>query len=774
MSAYLAAASLPCPAAATGTADSARPHVFWASQPVGPDQTVLAATGGTETGAQVDVARLGDGEAGAPQATSLAPLAWRAATVLQSSTTSVKFVVPADWAQGVYAFRVHNGGAVSDPVLLNVPDPWFIQGDQGESAAPGGWLQVHGTALALPGAAPRLALVRDGKRVADLRPEAGGNGFAQRFRVPVDVASGRYEVYVHNGFGGPGAWTRFHTFVETAVDSVLIAPSERAPAVDVDVSSQPGSDDDARFASALGALGASGGGVLHVPAGSFTLSRQLRLPDHTIVRGAGKTKSILRWARSPTEGDGGGAKQVSLVTGASIAKGRPDQGSFILEDLALVAAPDFVSYAVESAFSKGRGGLARVAVVLSNIGVFDDKKGRQPTALFLRQRSNFDVVDSDLDAANDIFARDGVSFLRIENNRLNWTESNIVLSGRSNDFIITGNTFNLRGTGESNGWLEVARHQKGTTPNPGFWFTDFGGTNLVGAAMSGPYVRDLYFANNHSTRDKAELPPSYAGLTFDGGDGIYLGRVASISGTTLALQGATRAPPASNGSYDWRGGIAQIVDGRGTGQWRYLVHAAAGASSVEVDRPWDIEPDDHSIVSLANLQGRVLMVDNDFAQEQTNQSYFFTIDVIKSNNRYGVEGAVAGDLTWLGKHYNGLSPGWHLQLLDNQVVRGNGSYFKSGVFAKTDGYAGASGAYAVIRNNRAPAQVPTGISITSKAGRFADAVIEGNAVATIDLGPKATDPIDASGIVLRHNSARWVGNLAGRSPGGDDVLLTLP
>jgi hypothetical protein len=121
----------------------------------------------------------------------------------------------------------------------------------------------------------------------------------------------------------------------------------------------------------------------------------------------------------------------------------------------------------------------------------------------------------------------------------------------------------------------------------------------------------------------------------------------------------------------------------------------------------------------------------------------------------------------MGKHYRGLSPGWHLQLLDNRVVRGAGSYFKAGVMDKTVGYAGASGAYQVFRNNRAPRTAATSLSLTSKQGHVADAVIEGNDVATIDLGPNPSDPIDASGIVLRHNTGALGGNLAGKSTADD-------
>lgn len=749
--------------------DPGGPRCFWASQPVGPDETVLAATGNTDAASTVEVARLADEDPGEPDAAP-SRLQWQAARVVQASRTAVKFLIPADWRAGVYAFRITSGGRKSPVTLLNAPDPWFIQGDRGATALPGGWLQVHGTAIGSAAAPSRLALSRDGKLVAVLTAAPGANGYMRRFGVPAKLPPGEYQVHVHNGLGGPGAWTRFHSFIETAVDSVSIVALKPWPAQVVDVSRQAGGNDDERFGAAIGALAAQGGGVLLVPAGSYALTRQLALPNRTVLRGQGRERSIIHWTASPTDGAAAGARQIALVTGAPLARGRPERGSFAIEDVALVGAPDFVYHAVESVFTTDHGGVIRSSIVLPNLGEFDSKSDLHATAIMLRHSSGFEVVDSELDAANDIFARENVSFVRIENNRLDWTEGNLWISGRSHNFIVAGNTFNLRGTADSDGWTAVASRQRGTNPNPGFWFTAFFGTNLPGTSMGGPYTRDLYYANNRSTRDKPDLPPFYVGLTYDGGDGIFLGKVASVDGTTLHLDGTT-LQPRNNGQYDWSGGIAQIVDGRGAGQWRYLVHAGSGESAVEVDRPWDVDPDAGSTVSLVNLQGRVLMVDNDFAQEQTNQQYFFTVDVIKAYNTYGVDGAKASDLSWLGKHYGSLSPGWHLQLLDNQVVRGLGMTFKSGVFSRTDGYAGPGGGYQVFRNNRSTGKAgPFALSITSKNGHYVDAVVEHNGTDTIDLGPKPDDPIDVSGILLRGNAGSLAGNVARMGPGDDSIV----
>ena len=116
------------------------PRIFWASDPVRPDETVLV-QGSDFEGAKVEVSRLADG---GQEAKARA----QAMEVLQGSASSLKFIVPADWEQGVYALKVTGkDGKASKEWLINSPDVWWTQGDEGEAATPGGWLRAFGKAL---------------------------------------------------------------------------------------------------------------------------------------------------------------------------------------------------------------------------------------------------------------------------------------------------------------------------------------------------------------------------------------------------------------------------------------------------------------------------------------------------------------------------------------------------------------------------------------------------------------------------------------------------
>ena len=125
-----------------------------------PNETVLVVGCDFGQAPVVEAARLGDGGA----APSAATAAWVRPAVLQGGDSSLKFVVPADWKPGLFAFRVLGPGGASARQVLNPPDPWWWQGDGGAAASPGGWLRVFGKSLQLgQTAGPSCARRRSGR-----------------------------------------------------------------------------------------------------------------------------------------------------------------------------------------------------------------------------------------------------------------------------------------------------------------------------------------------------------------------------------------------------------------------------------------------------------------------------------------------------------------------------------------------------------------------------------------------------------------------------------
>lgn len=335
-------------AAAVAAPPVSRGATFWASQPVGPNGTVLV-TGGpwaVDEPLLVQVVRLCD----APPAFVDPPLSPVAlydavdactaatlvnATLLLQTASSLTFVLPPAAAPGAFAFHVLSlagyvpaGGAgpwwwpssssppdvVARFSTLNVPDVWFAQGDLASAASIGGYVAVYGTAMAVPGApasapAPSLALVNAATRavlpLSVPAPATPAGEWAQAFVVPAGTPSGEYELYAHGGCGGPWGWSALAVRLgSSTVRTIAIRPHPRDawPSVVYDLAAMPGATPDARFAAALAAATASHGGVVYVPAGEFNLTAGLNIPPQTVIRGAGRGATALVWQLLPKAG----------------------------------------------------------------------------------------------------------------------------------------------------------------------------------------------------------------------------------------------------------------------------------------------------------------------------------------------------------------------------------------------------------------------------------------------------------------------------------------
>jgi hypothetical protein len=610
-------------------------------------------------------------------------------------------------------------------------------------------------------------------------------GYALRFTVPATVAEGDYQLWLHNGRGGNAGWVRFHSFVEAAVETVKVKQVETWPSTVFDVTKQAGSSDDDRFAAALAAAAAGGGGRVYAPTGTYTLSTQLALPDRTVLVGDGKDRSRLIWNVDP--GVSGGYYRSTLVRGKQLVAWPLRNATYALEGLSIEASDDFRGHVVERDHAQGRGWMKDVRVkalapwkletTTDSSGNLVQTPAERPTALWLSAVQDTFLDNLELDATHCLSVYYDVHYLRLTGSILNWRQLNVGFSGgRSNNFVAAGNTLNQRGNATTNGWTYVQ------FPDPGMTFSPWGP-----GYWGGPYTRDMLWTGNRSTRDdNSEAARLDVGYTSDGFDGIYLGRIGSGGGgTTLTLAGTTTSTACiahdSNGNctnsvainYNGAtaGAIAQILDGKGAGQWRYLTEAKPGAASVTLDRAWDVAPDASSLIALNFLQGRLLLIDNDYQLEPKNQDYFLALDIIKAGNRMGATPAFCNFVNWTGTHYQTVAPSWHLQVL------GNSTYTQANYITMVDNtgtlaaYAGVNGACQIYRNNRHYATAPATLSLTAHTGALADIVAEHNQLNSVQMG-KAGDPINLSGVLLRGNTTP-AGTATAVQPAGTISGLTV-
>ena len=312
-------ATLPQALVSAETNPPASTKIFWGSDDVGPGNVVLLYGGGLANIKQVEVRNLPDGQ----------PI--KAASI-QPCDGSVKFILPQEAGAGVFSVTCGEGGAF----LLNRPELWFMQptvlqpGLDQNQAPPDCTIQVVGKNFLLPGdkGTPKISLLRAGKAV-ELSTEKAEK-FSLQVKLPADLAVGTYDLRVHNGFGGDAAWS--------APLKVEIKKGERWPdkvfnVKELGVKGDGVTDDTAAIRAVLQEVQKNGGGVVLFPWGTYRLSDWIHIPENTVIRGAGRDATILKWPMAEPE-------KVADFTPAAIYAGN----SYAVEDLTILVRKTKVAF----------------------------------------------------------------------------------------------------------------------------------------------------------------------------------------------------------------------------------------------------------------------------------------------------------------------------------------------------------------------------------------------------------------------------------------------
>jgi hypothetical protein len=546
------------------------PVVFWASDPIRPDETVMAIAGNTSSASTAQMVALSDGPAGSPL-DAMPPIPFMATVAtLQASATSVKFLVPATYATGLYAFQVVEQGNPSDIGFLNRPAISFLLGDEGDSASPSGWIEVHGRNLGMKGGTPTLALV-SGSSVYPLSPTAfaGNDNYCQRFAV-TGVPSGTYEVYEHNGFGGPLGWAKLSGFLGAPITTFAVAAPPSWPSTVFNVGAPTGSGDDGLISAAIASATTNGGGVIQLHAGTYGLSNAIVLPNLVTLSGAGMTSTTLSWTTSPASGN-----LISAVTSPQYQNNHPVPGAFSVSNLTINAPSTFDGTAILRDGSVVPATFSNLTINLPEAKASMSSPVLNVQSIVLRETRNTTISNCTFNSWNNVFIRDNAEYTRVENNNFNWHETSLMEGGNSGSLVLYGNTFTLQGNALSNYYTN--------NDNPGMWFTGA----YPFAYTSGGFHRGIYFG--HNTTQHSATPPVYSVsapyLTSDSADGFttdlpevfYAGGISSVSGTTVTLAGTTLA--ASGNFYTLNGAVLKVEGGTGAGQWATITSSNAITSA---------------------------------------------------------------------------------------------------------------------------------------------------------------------------------------------------
>lgn len=578
-----ALSALACCAAAW----AGEPAVVWISQPVNPGEAVMV-YGGPWTEVKT---------------VELSGLDKRTVLPIKVTDDCVTFVYPSDWPLAAFSAQLADSSGAAT-AQVNTPDVWWLQGDTGKGASPGGWLRAFGRCMGYNGQASlELRSPAGAHRIA----AAACDLYALRAELPSDLPAGEYDVFVNNGLGRdsvPAGKVVIAPYHEPWPDKIFNVTDYGAVANDA-------IDDTRAIRAALADLAKSGGGVLFFPRGRFGMQGTLDLPPRTLLRGEDMALTQIYWLDDDNP------------SGALISGTR----DFGIENLFLAACNIDEGIVVKP----------------------PEKEDAWKNANILLRRVRTRFLHTDAGAEEGFRrSRGGGCALKITGDYVRILECDFYFSKGSsalsgNDLLVSGNRFDGPECGYLGGRsviFENNRHE-----GRGMSFAN----GSRGVYLKGNQLGGVYGDGDRET------------FTFDGGDAAYSDTAVSSAGRSVTLKpGAWR-----HGQERWIGEPVYIVGGKGAGQMRAITRI--DGRTIEIDRPWDIQPDADSYFAIALVRSRLLFIGNHDCDGNPFALYGSASDVVIADNTLERTGGLHAH----GMHKGSPEPSWFVQFLGNQIVEGN-------------------------------------------------------------------------------------------------------
>jgi hypothetical protein len=596
------------------------PIVFWDSSPTAPGDIQMLFGDGLTGCNTVGIERLSDGPIGLPGAHEFVQ---RPLTYVRSAYDDqrcLEFALPKSNTSGIYRVTVSGENGV-DQTWINRPEIEWAQGDGSSALSPGGVVRIFGRSLSFVGKSPSVYLL--GANKSYLLKAMQASPFAVSALLPEDVSPGSYSLYLHSGCGGNAGWS-------LPVD-VLVEPesNDLAFAAKFDVRSFGAkgdgvTDDSAPIMQALKAAGAEGGVVYFSP-GVYMVDRSLAIPQHVTLVGKSATSTMIKWFDPP-----------QLTNPLIFA-----YSDFTLRNLTF-SARTFDSCAIGNNSTVYPAGRMRIIDcrllfdpyyspngVTEEMGTVpsDDAKFKNQVYTVFLTGTNVEISGTEIYGSGQVIKLSQVRGAWIHNNKL-----------------YCGN----------NGWYSIDCCSHVVFEDNTIDATDRTSGSGGIACYGSPFSEDIYFARNlidHFHQNSSE------GMTTDAPGGAYYGTIDAVAGNVMTL-----TAPAKTGRDSWAGGGVFILSGAGEGQYRLVTNI--DGTNVVIDKPWTVEPDSTSMISITKLQRNYIFENNTFDDVGVAiQMYGSSVnEVAYRNTSSGTSGYVNS-----GRNYYGIQPSWFVEWLDNTL-----------------------------------------------------------------------------------------------------------
>jgi len=640
------------------------PLVTWHSQPARPGQTVLVYGDGLSA-ARVQIRRLQDIPPGLPGRvgtdSDVPAVAGVESVAIQPREQALKVLLPEGDAPGVFSLQV-TAGERRQSVLVNAPQPWWARGAERLEASPGnevrvfglglGWMGVREPLAGTPPGSPRTRLVLVGEQTVELTVSES-DLYSLRAPMPADLKPGDYQVWVHNGCGGPQAWGRCPEPLR--VVAPVPWPDREFNVLQHGARGDGVVDDTAAVQRALDAAGREGGGVVWFPSGQFRFNRTLRIPRRVLMRGAGRDQTLLHWSNrhfARLRGIVHGEAQFGLED-MTIWYVGAERG---IENMAEVEGKSLYSTANRPPWWQEGDILLRRLVIRWSPYAARPGWGQLSDTIEITRQLNFESLDAaGTGVAVWLCGRD----IRVEDCDIYSGGFPLLLAFMSDGSLVRNNILH---TGRG-GLVWAQRGRKVIWENNQMRGAD----NMSRAGWSTkahPYYDQVYFRGNAVAFAQSA---DYEIVGSDGASPVYYGGVASTQGTSIQL-----AKPVRSWPFEPEGHLAFVMAGRGKGQARTV--RKGDAQSIEVDQPWSIPLDATSLLGINHSLRQWLMVGNRIADGDSMQMYGLNHEVVFAENQLErVGGSTEAALRFLAFQHTSdgpeaAEPSFFSQMLGNRLV----------------------------------------------------------------------------------------------------------
>lgn len=747
------------------------PVVFWAPDSVEPGDTVLLYGGGLADASKISVVQLPDRPVQRPGVMDdSSGVVSQFGAAIQPSENSIKFQMPEKNSPGIYEVVVQAPGGASKPVILNRPELWFLQpvrlepGLNENQVPPGALVQIIGKNFLLPhdlGTARAALHAADGSWI-DLAV-TNAERFSLRARLPANLTEGRYELWIHNGFGGGAGWGGP---LAVEIKKPDAWPDKIFNAKEFGAQGDGVANDTAAIRAALAAAGKNGGGIVFLPWGTYRLTNYFVIPERTILRGDGRDVTVLQWPVDEPK------TRADFSPCAAYGVSR-----YAVEDLTMIVRK------ADTLFTD-----------LSDRNVPNELKALKPAVsrdVFFR-RVNFQhwLMCSHPDRVTELWNATTNAQGKLVASQFDGDHATLVRIGAMENFEFSDcvgqggqthfkNLRNARATGNyfANGM--------------GYCYVELGGgahqmiceSNEIHGSSSWGYgaiaMNQVYSAHNRSynfvrgEREAMTLDISALPTPVTQSNIAWFGLPTKVDGQKLTLTGIKAQPG------EFVGLAVMILDGTGAGQYRVIT--ANTPTEFTVDRAWDVPPTAKSTVGLWLLMRHMIVYkcegyDCSAFSQLYGSFYDFTIDSCRVERNQGLWGQSGwfvrfcyNDVAFANSYHPGIGP-------HGNNPEGNLPFSFVGL---TDGNLritkfGSSqyGKKLVFVNEVAPHPVPGGRGVIVKANllrynqrvafppsaevkprddgkvRFVDIVVDGNRIehssAGVQIGPAAHNVVVAN------------------------------